>query len=188
MTAIISPSDGLLFMKVGLHAGETFEEIIERKRREYETAGKAFWGYGGGTCHPTRHVLPFANIQIEQGKDIYLVMQEIESHHPPKKVVAKEYSIDGVTWEKIPRGIEVLSSRYALVLGEINEGDLDLDLSHYEVAAGPSAGKPASEYVKGRVDKACISWAENLPANLPEVSKVIAYFAEIQSPYAVFMR
>ena len=33
-----------IFMKVGNHAGETFESILERKRREFDRAGKIFLG------------------------------------------------------------------------------------------------------------------------------------------------
>lgn len=32
-----------IFMQVGNHAGETFETIMERKRREFDRAGKIFW-------------------------------------------------------------------------------------------------------------------------------------------------
>ena len=34
MTEIIHPGAGLIFMKVGTHAQESLEEIIDRKRKE----------------------------------------------------------------------------------------------------------------------------------------------------------
>lgn len=188
MSEIITPKAGLLFMKVGLHAGETFEQIMERKRREYETTGMVFWGYGGGTCHPTRVVQPFAKLKIEEGENIYLAMEEINSHHPPTKMIAKEYSEDGICWKPVPRDIEVRGSRYALILGEIHDGDLDLDLSSYQVAVGPSMGKPASQYVGRRVDKACITPITEGASHLEPQVKKIAYFAKIRSPFAVFTR
>ena len=47
-------------MKVGTHASEELSDIIGRKRAEIEAEGMAFWGYGGGTCHPSTMVRPFA--------------------------------------------------------------------------------------------------------------------------------
>ena len=188
MNGIIPPKSGLLFMKVGLHAGETFEDILLRKKREYETAGAIFWGYGGGTCHPTRCVQPFARIKVEEGEKILIVMEEIDSRHPPSTMVAKEYSADGIIWQPIPKGIEVRGSRYAVVLNELHVGDLDIDLTEYEVGAGPSTGKPAGKFIAGRVDKACIvKSAVQAPSVQPLVKK-IQHYAELQAPYAVFTR
>lgn len=188
MSEIILPNTGLLFMKVGLHAGESFDDILVRKRREYETAGMIFWGYGGGTCHPTRCVQPFAKMKVEAGQQILIVMEEIDSRHPPTTMVAKEYSEDGVLWKPIPKGIQVRGSRYAVVLGELHEGDLDIDLSDYQVAAGPSTGKQATQYIGGRVDKACLTKLPNRsPSAAPQVKK-IHHFAELTAPYAVFTR
>jgi len=188
MSLIIKPNTGLLFMKVGLHAGESFEDILERKKQEYDDAGMIFWGYGGSTCHPTRHVQPFAKMMVEEHGDIYIVMEEIDSHHDPTVILAKEYSEDGVNWKPIPKGIEVRGSRYAVVLEELEEGDLDLDLSHYKVAAGPSTGRIASEYIGGRVDKACITMAAEQSSGVEPKIKKIHHHAKIKQPFAVFTR
>jgi hypothetical protein len=188
MNHIITPNSGLLFMKVGLHAGEKFEQILERKKREYKKEGMIFWGYGGGTCHPTHVIQPFARMKIEEGNNICIIMEEIESHHPPTKIVAKEYSEDGIRWLPIPPGIEVRGSRYAVVLDELQDGDLDIDLSEYSIAAGPSIGKVASEYIGGRVDKACITRIEQRSAILSPKIKKIRHIAKIKAPYAVFTR
>jgi hypothetical protein len=184
----IPTNGGLLFMKVGLHAGETFDEILARKRREYDASGMIFWGYGGSTCHPTRCVQPFSKIAVEQGKEIYIVMEEINSKHPPTTMVANEFSEDGINWQPIPKGIEVRGSRYAVVLGELQDGDLDLDLGSYRVGAGPSLGKPAAAYIGGRVDKACITKSSEPDDDIKPQIKKIQHFAKLQSPYAVFTR
>lgn len=181
--------DAIVFMKVGRHAGETFEEIVERKRREYATAGRIFWGYGGGTMHPTQKVQPFAGMKIKEGKQITLVMQGILSNHPDTEVYATEFSRDGETWEPMPNGIRVRGSRYALVLDEIEEGDLNIDLANYRVGIGPSEGKVASKYIKGRVDKGCLDLSG--PANTEGTpSRIVqaTYFARLREPYAVLLR
>ena len=74
MSDILKPGRGLLYMKVGTHAQESLEQIIERKTREIEQAGFAFWGYGGGTCHPQTMVQPFAKDYERRGSLIYLCM------------------------------------------------------------------------------------------------------------------
>ena len=180
--------DAIIFMKVGRHAGEDFEAIIERKRREYDAAGMILWGYGGGTLHPIQRVQPFARLKVKEGNRITLVMQEIDSNHPDTEVYATEFSRDGETWEPIPKGIRVTGSRYALVLDEIKAGDLDIDLGEYRVGGGPSAGKIGSEYIKGRVDKGCL---ERVGApNEEGHSKVIrsTFTAKLKEPYAVLLR
>lgn len=184
----LNPNDGLIFMKVGIHDGEDFQEILERKRHEYKQEGFSFWGYGGGTCHPTKQVQPFSRMKIKEGANIMLVMEEINSNHGPTNLVAKEYSKDGQLWLPIPQGIEVRGSKYAIVLDELHEGDLDLDITDYQVDIGPSRGKVASEYVQGRVDKACISHRKTeIPVEKPMIKK-ITHIAKLKEPFAVFVR
>jgi len=180
--------DAFIFMKVGKHANETFEAILERKRREYERAGMTFWGYGGTACHPLRQVQPFARMQIKKQGKIYLLMEPINSNANPEVAPAKEYSEDGVNWNPIPDGIVVTGSRYALVLDEIMPADLMIPLNDYAVAIGPSQGKPASDYVNGRVDKGCFEINSATPKiDEPRLCK-IEYSAQLQDPFAVLLR
>jgi len=175
-------------MKVGQHAGENFEDILQRKKEEYEAAGMIFWGYGGTTLHPTKTVQPFMRT-YEKKNGIFLMMQIVKSNADPDIIPAKEYSSNGVDWEPIPDGINVYGSRYALVLDNIEPGELDLKISHYKVGYGLSEGKLAHEYLKGRVDKGCFSKAEK-PLYEPDAKDVkkISYQAKIKNPYAVFLR
>jgi hypothetical protein len=39
-----NPPEAFIFMKVGNHASENFNAILERKNRERERAGRIFWG------------------------------------------------------------------------------------------------------------------------------------------------
>ena len=103
--------EAFIFMRVGNHAGETFESILQRKQREFEEAGKIFWGYGGTTLHPIKHVQPFARVWMPKEGAIRIVMQAIESKADPDVLPANEYSVDGVNWEPIPTGIEVTGSK-----------------------------------------------------------------------------
>ncbi len=103
--------EAFIFMRVGNHAGESFEYIIERKYRELSDAGRMFWGYGGTTLHPFKHVQPFARLWVQRGGSIRMVMEPIDSKADPDILPATEFSADGIQWEAIPSGIVVTGSR-----------------------------------------------------------------------------
>jgi hypothetical protein len=156
MPDIVRPGAGLVFMKVGTHAGETLSDIIERKRREIDDAGHALWGYGGNTCHPLTMVQPFARDFEQRDGVIYLCMQPMQSSHFAVTERAVEFSSDGVDWEEIPAPINVLGSRYALVINDLREEEFELPLAQTRVAIGSSTGRRGDRYIRGRVDKACL--------------------------------
>jgi hypothetical protein len=176
-----------IFMRVGNHAGESFASILARKQREVEQAGKIFWGYGGTTLHPVRHVQPFAKLWVQKAGSIQIVMEPIDSHANPDVLPAKEYSIDGIDWQPLPSGIVVTGSRYAVVLDEIKPGQLDLDLGQFEVGVGPSRGRNAAEYIQGRVDKGCFVATSRRKEAMGGLRKV-EFRAHLIEPYAVLLR
>lgn len=179
----IQPGDNILFMKVGTHATEDLAAIIGRKRDEIEAEGMAFWGYGGGTCHPSTMVRPFA---MGSAGPIVLAMQPMTSNHFAEPIRAEEYSEDGVNWKPVPRGINCVGSRYALLVDSLEEVADKVDLARTRVAVGPSRGKVGANYVQGRVDKACLEVVDE-PAGDPKVID-IKLRANLVAPYAVFLR
>ncbi|RJF74343.1 hypothetical protein [Rhodopseudomonas palustris] len=190
MNEIIRPGAGILFMKIGTHANEGLDEIIQRKSREIKDAGYAMWGYGGNTCHPSSMVQPFAQAFKEQGKPIHLVMEPMNSKHFAEPLAAAEYSTNNVDWSVIPSAINVLGSRYALVIQDLKRVDFLLPLDQTRVPVGPSNGKVGSKYISGRVDKACLEVLAE-PARLNDqepIQKRIGLVAELRPPYAVFLR
>ena len=158
MTSIIRPGAGILYMKVGKHAQESLADIIKRKSDEIRKAGYTMWGYGGNTCHPTTMVQPFAEDANKTGSPIYLCMQAMrDSKHDAESLLrAHEYSVDGLNWKEIPESINVLGSRYALMIKNLREEDHVLKLHETRVALGANAGRVGSRYIRGRVDKACL--------------------------------
>ena len=189
MSEIIKPGQGLLYMKVGTHAREPLEEIIERKTKEIEDAGLAFWGYGGNTCHPQTMVQPFARKYERQGGVIYLCMQPMESKHFAEQIPADEYSADGSQWVRIPQGVKVLGSRYALLIKNLRPVEFDLALDRTRVALGTSMGAIGSKYIAGRVDKACLEITEEgVPPSQATPPVHIGLVAELVAPYAVYVR
>lgn len=183
-------NSGLIFMKVGLHAQESIEDIIARKQKEYDVAGSIFWGYGGATCHPLTMVQPFAKGIEARGEQVLIIMHRMRSMHKAPPEIAKEYSDDGVTWKPIPKGIEVRGSRFALVLGELRLEEFEVDLGELEVGVGPSRGKRADKYLVGQSDKGCFVFSErDVPAPPDErIIKPINLVARVKSPFAVFVR
>src|SRR5438552_4137076 len=69
-----------IFMKVGNHAGEDWDQILARKKKEFEQTGFIFWGYGGSACHPINQVQPFARLAVKEDDGVKLVMQPIRSN------------------------------------------------------------------------------------------------------------
>lgn len=186
----IQSPQAFVFMRVGSHAGETFDQILERKQRELDAAGQIFWGYGGTTLHPIRHVQPFVKLHTRDTGSIQILMQPITSRADPDVLPANEFSVDGIEWNPLPSGIEVTGSRYAIVLDEIRPGQLDLDLSQFEVGIGPSRGRNAARYLKGRVDKGCLVAAQSPDAGEDINQKLVAigFHARLKDPYAVMLR
>lgn len=184
-------------MKVGTHAQESLEDIIKRKQKEIDEAGIAMWGYGGGTCHPLTAVQPFAKSFEKKGDAIYLCMEQMESRHFAEPKRAEQSSADGLTWKDIPTSINVLGSRYALIIKELREETLELPLASTKVAVGNQVGRSGDLYINGRVDKACLEITEPTPPSTladaerldaePRVKK-ISLVAKLEPPYAVFLR
>jgi hypothetical protein len=183
-----TPPDAFIFMKVGNHAGETFEDILKRKNEEFQKTGKIFWGYGGTACHPISQVQPFIKLYEKENGSVYVLMQEIDSRAIPMIAPAKQYSVDGINWELIPEGISVTGSRYALVLDEIKSTDFDINHYDYEIGAGPSAGKNAVDYMRGHIDKACLIKSIAEKEGQVNKPKRIKLAAKLLSPYAVLLK
>jgi len=190
MTELFVPGAGLLFMKVGVHAQETLEDIIRRKSEEIEKEGFAMWGYGGNTCHPRSMVQPFAQAFEERGQPIHLIMEEMDSKHFAEPLRAKQFSPDGTTWIDIPENINVLGSRYALVINSLDTIAETISLDQTRVPVGPSTGRLGSRYIKGRVDKACLEVLTKAELVNDEPGRTIdvQLAAKLHEPYAVFLR
>jgi hypothetical protein len=178
-----------IFMKVGNHASENFDAILERKNCERERAGCIFWGYDGTACHPLMQVQPFAQLYVKEQGCIYLLMEPIDSKADPDIDPAREYSDGGATWHPLPEGISVIGSRYALVLDKIEPANIEINLEKYVVGIGHSRGKNTSEYLQGRIDKGCLTAASASSVSLdPPLKKFIKFSPRLLEPYAVLLR
>jgi hypothetical protein len=179
----LRPGSAILYMKVGTHAQEELPDILARKNKEIAETGFSMWGYGGNTCHPTTKVQPFAKAA---NQPILLCMQPMQSRHFADPIRAEEFSKDGIYWNPIPAAINVRGSRYALCIDSLTEVNEEIDLGQMRVAIGNSQGLSGSQYVRGRVDKACFEVSDS---ELGEPILVrIGLTARIVEPYAVLLR
>lgn len=174
----------IIIMKCGTHASEKIEDIFKRKKEEEQKTGYIYWGYGGTLCHPLNQVQPFCN----DNNKIYLLLTPTSSelNNEPKR--SNYFSIDNKTWESIDTNVNVYGSKYALVIKNLQKCDFDINLSDYEIAIGKSKGKNLTNYLNGRVDKACAS--ERKKCNISTESKKIkiVMIAELINPYSVFVK
>jgi hypothetical protein len=175
-------------MKVGYHAAEDFSDIIDRKLQELRVNGRLFWGYGGSCCHPLRQVQPLAELASRDDEEVACIFTRTFSRPSVSAVSASRFSADGERWRPLPPGVDVRGSKFALVLTELVETQTGFDLSDYEVAVGPSAGRPAVAYMRGRIDKACL---RRLPARAsqtrgsPDDGRATTLVGRLAAPYAV---
>ena len=181
-----APLDAIVFMKIGFHVGEPLDQIITRKTAEQNQCGRIFWGYGGNSCHPTTQIVPFVAAALACQQRPVLAMKLTESRFEGTARFATEFSADGVNWMPLPKGAVIKGSKYAIVCQNLRRVDATVDLSKYQVAVGPSAGKTLSTYLRYRVDKACAAFTgrDQAVAHPAEIT----YIAELVEPYAVFVR
>lgn len=185
MVAQLDTDAAAIFMKIGSHAQESLESIVERKQKEEQDCGVFYWGYGGTICHPINQVLPFVREISKSSSRIPLLMNFTPSPFEGNSSKSTEYSVDNKTWQMLPLLANVTGSRFALVCKKLQIVEAKIDISQYAVGIGPSKGRPLSQYLSGRVDKACAIRQIN---QSEERLLKISFCADIVPPYAVLLR
>lgn len=180
-------------MKYGVHASESVAAIVSRKRRESAIAGVTFWGYGGTLCHPVNQVQPFAKAVVATNGAVYLVMSSTQSELHSDPWQGTIYSASKYEWQSLPTSVEVYGSKYAIVCSDFSECKFDINLADYEVAVGASRGRNLSDYINGRVDKACASLIGENKARSTRIEAkdkrvTITLIARVIEPYSVFIK
>lgn len=171
-------------MKYGVHSSESVESILNRKNNEIEKCGFMMWGYGGVLCHPVKQLRPFLQKCISKNEKVYLLLSQTKSEHHSLSPPLTTYSYTGQNWLTLPHGVEIRGSKYAVICKNLYPCDFSLNFENYNVAIGPSEGKKLSDYVRGRVDKACGIYTHNCMNNTPLLVH-ISWFSEIED--AVFV-
>src|SRR3989344_4329172 len=106
----ISKKKYLLFSVIGSHAGESEQEIFNRKKREILNADKSFWLIKSFKSK-TEDIQNFCRLASEEGEDIFCIFLEASQKggaQPTKtNSVAYQFSSNNIHWSDIPKGIRV---------------------------------------------------------------------------------
>ena len=177
----------VVVMKAGPHGGEAWKPILRRKMEEERSPARAvWWGYGGTMLDPARQVIPLCKAQR-----VEVAMFETRSDPGTSAAaVASRYSIDQLRWHPLPMGVRVTGSTRALVLRDFRVLRETIDLSQYQIAIGPSAGRPADAHFfegsrRRRTDKACLRRHER---DAPPRIERVTVRAVLVEPFAVYLQ
>ncbi|MHB8751142.1 MAG: hypothetical protein ACYDBJ_18380, partial [Aggregatilineales bacterium] len=159
----------IIYMKAGPYCGFDLSEIVEIKKREQQSCGQFYWGYGGVFCHPKR-VRPFVDLALSQGIRPKLMFSITNSSFSSEIGRVFEFSVDGTAWQSLPNDVLLVGNKYAIVAKNLTPVNFNLELSAYSSMLGDKRMKPLNEYIKYRVDKACAVYtphAESSPKLVP---------------------
>jgi len=180
---------------MGSHAGESEEEIFERKRREIKNTGKSFWLYKSYSAKPDIvQDLCEEALKEERNTPICIFIQTSSKNGARPTIQAdrmQEFSIDQKSWKKIPAGIVVTgSSRNAFIM-VFNELELVgdnqyLDLWDYSLFKSP--GK-AVKMILGASTACCLKKSSKKDSNKMKsnIRKIIA-IGKLTYPFASWTR
>jgi len=178
----------IIYMPCGIHANESIESIVKRKVKEIKKNGYMFFGYSGFLLHPHSQLVPFAKENKRKKEKTYLLISSTTENFQGITETAKDYSINKYEWFDIPKNINILGSKYAIVCKSIKSCDFEIDLNDYIIARGKHKKQRFAEIYSDKLDRIC---GEYNPKDKKETNKKtvhIDYIAEITEPYAVFVK
>lgn len=175
--------NNVMLMKFGTHGNASPHQIILDKARDLLASGVFFWGYGGSTCHPENQIQPFLNQAAKYGDNVYLVLSPISSVWDGNISQCTFFSRNCEDWSRLPDGVTVSGSKYAVICDEITICEEVIDLSNYEVSVGPHAGHPVSSYLRGRITKVCASRSMHAPVSANKFLRVQAFCRIVDAVY-----
>ena len=131
----------LVISVTGPYAGESEEDILERKRREIEACGFTFWHHQSNKAKPDA-VQTLGAKAKSKGEPLYFLLIESSSKRggldTKKSPQAKEYAEENGHFTPIPQGIyvEIGKKPYALKLKSLTTGIGSIDRWDYSFLDG----------------------------------------------------
>lgn len=189
----MSNEDYVIISVIGPHAGETEQEIFLRKIKEIENTGKSFWLHRSHGAKPDL-VQRFAEESVKRGKSPFCFFIEPSSKggawETTKAEVAKEFSQDGINWERIPKGIlatGLIKNAYALVFDQFRLIEREtLDLWDYSLFDHPG---DAVRLRQGASTICCIKISSReRPQKIASNIRKIVAIGRITPPFSVRLR
>lgn len=182
-------SKGIVISVVGTHAGESLQQIFERKKKEIGIVGYTYWLYKSHSAKPGA-IQKLANFG-KNNLDCYFISASAKSGARPTKEqsVSKYSSVDGKLWQKIPKDILVTGSSksaFALVLKEINLVERDIDLWNY--SSFNDSGGPVRIRLGGStlavVEKSSTLHPDKMSSH---IRKIVA-IGKLTGPFSVWLK
>ena len=114
--------------------------------------------------------------------------EEMNSNNFAAQVRADEWSADGFGWHEIPPQINVLGHVTPCASRICTKRSLDYRFQQPALRWGIALVVVGSQYIRGRVDKACLEAIADQAESAEIESVQISLVAELVDPYAVFLR
>jgi hypothetical protein len=106
---------------VGWHAGESVEDIVERKRDDVKKSGRTIWLY-----HSQLATIPMVQQFGRAFPKAAVIFLKGSAYPTSSDLAAREMSADRNRWEPLPPGIGKVTGKLpggGLVIGELLGGD-----------------------------------------------------------------
>jgi len=174
-----------IVMKVGPHTGMSLDDIVESKFKEEARLGVHYWGYSGTSCRP-RRVLEFvAYVLLRQRTPPSLLLLETQSDYASEKIGRiGTFSTDQREYRGFGAPVQLQGAQYAFVACGLQRVDQELRLDTYSVMGGRNDGRPLSQHLRYRVNKAFVRHGSE-PASLE--SSRLACLAQLAEPYVIWL-
>lgn len=173
-----------IVMKVGPHSGMSLEQIVASKTEEESRLGVHYWGYSGTLCQPPR-VIDFMAYAVALGQLVDLLLLETKSDYGSSIGHVSEFSRDGKTYEPFAGPVQLQGAQFAFVARDLTLVDQDLFLDDLVVVGGANDGRPLSQHLRSRVNKAFVRRANHA---VDGTRARLALKARLVEPYVVWLR
>ena len=119
----------------GEHAKESFNQIIQRKKKDIENVGYTFWLENSYKTAPDK-VQTFYGIANKEGIELNCLLYLGDTQDTTHNTKAKEYSVNKRSWIKINSKLSPITGKmsentHALVFDKLDSENMDLNLENY---------------------------------------------------------
>jgi len=172
----------------GEHAKESFDEIIQRKKKDIENIGYTFWLENSYKTYPDK-VQKFYGIANKERIELDCLLYMGNTQDTKHNTKAKEYSVDKRNWQKIDSKLSPITGKmsentHALVFDKLDSKTMDLNLENYVEF---DSNSPIRNYPN--VSTFCsIKKHDNIVAKKPNNIRKIFAIGRIHKPSSVWLR
>jgi hypothetical protein len=184
----------VVISEIGPHAGESEEEILNRKGKEIKDIGKSFWLHKSYSAKPNIVQNLCENALKERNIPVCIFIQASSKNgaRPTKKDdKMKEFSLDQKYWEKIPLGIKVTGlskNAFIMIFKKLNIIKKEQYLNLWDYSLFESSGK-AVRMGRGASTVCCVKESSNDdPNKMKSNPRKIVAIGEFFYPFTAWVR